>query len=151
MTDRPIGVGIIGAGGWAKYGHIPALQFLDGFEVIAVSARTRESAERCATEFGIPHPYDDPHALIADADVDLVVVLTPAPDHARFAKAAIEAGKDVYCEWPLTTSTADSQELLALAEAKGVRHVGLQRRLGPAARYARDLVEQGYVGRLRGV
>jgi len=54
----------------------------------------------------------------------------------RIAKAAIAAGKDVYSEWPLTTKTSDSEELLALAEVQGVRHiVGLQRRLGPSARY----------------
>ena len=45
--------------------------------------------------------------------VDLVVILAPAPEHARLAKAAIAAGKDVYSEWPLTTKTSDSEELLA--------------------------------------
>ncbi|MEV3965216.1 hypothetical protein AB0M34_30765 [Nocardia sp. NPDC050193] len=51
---------------------------------------------------------------------------------------------------PLTTRTTESEELLALADAKGVRHiVGLQRRLGPAARYAGDLLAQGYVGEVR--
>jgi predicted dehydrogenase len=78
------------------------------------------------------------------------VVLAPAPEHAPLAKAAIAAGKDIYSEWPLTTKTSDSEELLSLAEAKEVRHiVGLQRRLGPSARYTRDLVKQGYVGRIR--
>lgn len=151
MTEQRIRAGLIGAGGWTRYGHIPALQSLDEFEVTAISARRRESAEKAAAEFGIARAYDDPQALIDDPDVDLVAVLTPAPQHAQFARAAIEAGKDVYTEWPLSTSTTDSQELLDLAEARGVRHlVGLQRRLGPAARYARDLVAQGYVGRLRG-
>ncbi len=84
--------------------------------------------------------------------MDLVVVAAPAPEHARLVKAAIAAGKDVYCEWPLTTSTAQSEELLSLAEARDVRTiVGLQRRMGPSARYTRDLVQQGYVGRIRGV
>jgi predicted dehydrogenase len=82
--------------------------------------------------------------------VDLVAVVTPAPEHAPLVRAAIEAGKDVYSEWPLTTRTADSEELLSLAEAKAVRHiVGLQRRMGPSARYTRDLVNLGYVGDLR--
>jgi predicted dehydrogenase len=151
MTPQRIRVGIIGAGVWTTYGHIPALQSLPEFEVTAVAARSGASAQRVAAQFGIARVHDEPHALIADPDVDLVAVLTPAPQHARFAKAAIDAAKDVYSEWPLTTSTADSQELLALAEAKGVRHlVGLQRRVGPSARYARDLVAQGYVGQVRG-
>ncbi|MFJ2363784.1 Gfo/Idh/MocA family protein, partial [Pseudomonas sp. NPDC087697] len=60
--------------------------------------------------------------------------------------------KDVYCEWPLTPSKALSQELMALAEKNGVRHiVGLQRRLGSGYRYVRDLLRDGYIGELRSV
>jgi predicted dehydrogenase len=65
------------------------------------------------------HAFGDEQSLITHPDVDLVVILAPAPEHARFAKAAIAAGKDVYSEWPLTTKTSDSEELLALAEARG--------------------------------
>ncbi|WP_030605605.1 Gfo/Idh/MocA family protein [Streptomyces fulvoviolaceus] len=150
MSAQAIRVGIIGTGFWASYGHIPALRTLPEFEVVAVSARRKESAQQAAEKFGIPHAYEDAHDLIKDPDVDLVAVLTPTSQRVPLVKAAIEAGKDVYSEWPLTTRTSDSEELLALAEAKGVRHVvGLQRRQGPAVRYARDLVAQGYVGDVR--
>jgi len=150
MTEQAIRVGIIGAGGWASYGHIPALRTLPEFEVVAVSARRKESAQNAAEKFGIPHAYADGYELIKDPDVDLVAVLTPTSERMPYVKAAIKAGKDVYSEWPLTTRTADSEELLSLAEAKGVRHiVGLQRRQGPAARYVRDLVARGYVGDVR--
>jgi predicted dehydrogenase len=150
MRDEKIRVGMIGAGFWAKYGHIPALQFLKEFEIVAISSRKKELAEEYAATFNILHSFDDQQALITHPDVDLVVVLTPAPEHAPLVKAAIAAGKDVYSEWPLTTKTSDSEELLSLAQAKGVRHiVGLQRRLGPSARYTQDLVQQGYVGKIR--
>ena len=152
MANDKIRVGLIGAGGWAKYGHIPALQTLKEFEVVAVSSRKQESAEKTAAQFNIPNAFGNDQALIDHPDVDLVAVVVPAPEHARLVRAAIAAGKDVYSEWPLTTSTAESKELLSLAEAKGVRHiVGLQRRMGPSARYTRDLVQQGYVGKIRGV
>lgn len=150
MKDEKIRVGIIGAGGWAKYGHIPALQSLKEFEIVAVSSRKKELAEEYAAKFNILHAFGDEQSLITHPDVDLVVILALAPEHARLVKAAIAAGKDVYSEWPLTTRTSDSEELLALAEGKGVRHVvGLQRRMGPSARYTRDLVKQGYVGKIR--
>ncbi|MBN3958053.1 Gfo/Idh/MocA family oxidoreductase [Nostoc sp. NMS8] len=150
MSNEKIRVGIIGVGGWAKYGHIPALQYLEDFEIIAVSSRKKETAEEYAAKFNILHAFGDEQALINHPDVDIVVILAPAPEHARYAKAAIAAGKDVYSEWPLTTKTSESEELLSLAEAKGVRHiVGLQRRLGASARYTRDLVKQGYVGKIR--
>ena len=97
-------------------------------------------------------PFDDEQALISHPDVDIVVVLTPALDHARLARLVIGAGKDVYSEWPLSTTTAESEELLALAEARGVRHVvGLQRRFGPSSRFLKDLIKQGYVGKMRSV
>jgi len=152
MNGGKIRVGIVGAGGWAKYGHIPALKTLDEFEIVAVSNRKLETAEETAKRFHIKHAFADEQSLIMHPDVDLVAVVAPAPEHARLAKKAIAAGKDVYSEWPLTTSTAESEELLSLAEAKGVRHiVGLQRRMGPSARYTRDLIKQGYVGKIRGV
>jgi predicted dehydrogenase len=152
MTDQKICVGIIGVGGWAKYGHLPALQTLDRIEVVAVSSRTIEKAEQLAAEHDIAHAFDDYEQLVAHPDVDLVVVPAPAPEHAKLVKAAVAAGKDVYSEWPLTTNTADSEELLALAEAAGVRHVvGLQRRFAPSARYTADLIAQGHIGEIRGV
>ncbi|MCW8101739.1 Gfo/Idh/MocA family protein [Streptomyces tauricus] len=150
MSKQTIRVGIIGAGGWTTYGHLPALGTLPEFDVVAVAARSEESAKKAAGKFDIPRAYADAYELIKDPGVDLVAVLTPTSQRVPLVKAAIEAGKDVYSEWPLTTRTPDSEELLALAEAKGVRHiVGLQRRQGPAARYARDLVARGYVGDVR--
>jgi predicted dehydrogenase len=147
-----IRVGIIGAGGWAKYGHIPALKTLDDFEIVAVSSRTQQTAESLAAEFKIRQAFDHYHNLIADPEGRPCGGRRPWPEHARLTRAAIEGGKDVYSEWPLSTSTAESEELLALAEAQGVRHVvGLQRRFAPSARYVHDLVDQGYVGRIRGV
>ncbi|MDB6171804.1 MAG: putative oxidoreductase [Chthoniobacteraceae bacterium] len=78
----------------------------------------KETAEDYAEQFNIRHPFDDEQDLIACPEVDLVAVLTPGPEHARLAKAVIAGGKDVYSEWPLSTTTAESQELLSLAEAK---------------------------------
>jgi len=150
MSSEKIRVGLIGTGGWTRYGHIPALQTLDDFEIVAIASRRMETAQEIASKFDIPHALDDEQALINRPYIDLVVILTPALDHARLARIVIAAGKDVYSEWPLSTTTAESEELLALAEAKRVRHiVGLQRRFGPSARYLRDLIKQGYVGEMR--
>jgi predicted dehydrogenase len=153
MTAKSkIRVGIIGAGNWAKYGHIPVLLFLPAIEIVAVASRSKQSAEELARQFSIRYAFDNPEELITHPEVDLVIILPPAPHHAALARAAIAAGKDVYCEWPLTTNINDTKELQALAEAAGVKHlVGLQRRLGPSARYVRDLLEEDYVGKIRSV
>jgi predicted dehydrogenase len=147
-----IRVGLVGVGNWARYGHIPALKLLPEYEIVAVSSRSLDKARDIAKTFDIPHAYGEAQELINDAEVDLVVVLPPAPEHFAIVKAAIIAGKDVYCEWPLTTSTEDSEELVRLAEQHGVRHiVGLQRTVGASSLDLHHLLSEGYVGRLRSV
>lgn len=151
-TENKIRAGIIAVGNWGRYGHIPVLQLLPNFEIVAVASRRKENAEQITREFGITDAFTDAKDLIAHPDVDLIIVLPPAPHHAELVRAAIAAGKDVYCEWPLTTKIADTEDLLARAQAAGVRHVvGLQRRMGPSARYVRDLLGEGYVGEIRSV
>jgi predicted dehydrogenase len=71
------------------------------------------------------------------------------PDHYRPVMAAIEAGKHVYCEWPLGRDTDEAVRMLDAAERKGVRHaVGLQGQVSPAIDYAKDLIAQGHIGRV---
>ncbi|MDQ2832404.1 MAG: Gfo/Idh/MocA family oxidoreductase [Acidobacteriota bacterium] len=145
-------VGLVGVGNWAQYGHIPALRLLPEYEITAVSSRSLSKAQDIASRFAIPHAFGEMQQLVSHAEVDLVAVLSPAPEHASVVKAAILAGKDVFCEWPLTTSSKDSEELLLLAERSGVRHlVGLQRTVGASSLHLRDLISSGYVGRLRSV
>ena len=147
-----IRVGLIGVGNWARHGHLRVLDLLPDYEVVAVQARRREAAEDAARRYGIPHVVDSVAALVARADVDLVLVLNTAPQHAETVRAAIAAGKHVYCEWPLTVSSETARELAQRARDAGVRHVvGLQRRLAPHNLYVRGLIADGYVGRLRSV
>ena len=150
--QRKIRVGLVGVGNWARYGHIPALGLLPEYEIVAVSSRSLEKAKEIARTFEIPHAYGETQQLVEDVEVDLVAVLSPVPEHAATVKAAISAGKDVYCEWPLTTNTKNSEELLRLAEQRGVMHlVGLQRTVGASSLHLRQLLAEAYVGQLRSV
>ncbi len=145
-----IGVGIIGAApdrSWAAKSHIPALHALPDYEIRALSTTRQASADAAAAEFGVPHAYDNHAALINSPEVDLVVVAVKVPHHYELVKAAIAAGKHVFCEWPLGNGLAETEELAALAKAAGVRTaVGLQARSAPVFGYVRDLIAQGYVG-----
>jgi len=79
----------------------------------------------------------------------LVTVSVKVPDHYLPVMAAIEAGKHVYCEWPLGRDTDEAVGMLAAAERKGIRHaVGLQGQMSPAINYASDLIADGYVGQV---
>jgi len=74
------------------------------------------------------------------------------PSHYEPTKAALEAGKHVYCEWPLGRTTAEAVELAALAERNGlVTAVGLQARVNPAVMYMKEQVEAGFVGDIMAV
>lgn len=148
----PIRVGIIGVGNWARHGHLRVLDLLPHYHLQAVYSERRERAEAAAADYSISQVADSVDALVNNPEVDLVVVLNTAPQHEKTVRTAIAAGKDVYCEWPLTTTTADSEHLRQLANHAGVRHlVGLQRRHAPHNRYLQDLLQQGYVGKVRSV
>ena len=147
-----IRVGVIGLGHWSEYGHLPSLKLLPDYELTAVYSRSLEKAAALVERHGFKYAATSLQELVSHPEVDLVLVLTPAFQHEEGIRAAIKAGKDVYCEWPLTPSTALSNELLALADKAGVRTlVGLQRRLNPGYRHVRDLLEQGEIGEIRSV
>jgi predicted dehydrogenase len=151
-TSKTIRVGMIGAGNWAEYGHIPSLKLLPQYELAAIHSRSGDKAEALARQHGFKYAFTSEQELVDHPEVDLVLVLNPAPSHAGSIRAAIAAGKDVYSEWPLTPSRQVSEELMALAQKAGVRHiVGLQRRLGPDYRYVRDLLRDGHIGEIRSV
>jgi predicted dehydrogenase len=146
-----IRVGIIGANpdrGWAAEGHIPALRSLpDDFEITALSTTRRESAEAAGKRFGVPKAFDNHQGLVESPDVDVVAITVKVPHHAELATAALNAGKAVYCEWPLGNGLEEAKTLAALAKKKGVLAVvGLQGRSAPSVSYVRDLVKEGYVG-----
>jgi len=149
MSSR-IRVGMVGITpnrGFSSIAHMPALQGLPAFEVVAVCTTRQESADAAAKHYNVPLAFADPVAMAQHKDVDLVTVCVKVPDHYDPVMAAIEAGKHVYSEWPLGRTTEEASRMLAAAEAKGVRHaVGLQGRVSPAINYARDLIADGFVG-----
>src|SRR5437016_12890928 len=148
---KRIRVGIIGANpdrGWAAQAHIPALTSLsDDFEITALSTTRRESADACGKLFGVPHAFDNHQELVTSPTVDVVAVTVKVPYHLELATAALDAGKAVYCEWPLGNGLKEAETLAALAKKKGALAVaGWQARSAPSVAYVRDLIEQGYIG-----
>jgi predicted dehydrogenase len=150
-VTRKIRVGIIGANpdrGWAAQAHIPALKSLpNDFQITALSTSRPESADAAGKRFGVPLAFDNHEDLVNSAEVDVVAITVKVPHHLELATAALEAGKAVYCEWPLGNGVKEAQNLAALAKKKGVLAVaGLQARSAPPVAYVRDLIRQGYVG-----
>src|SRR5437660_12124541 len=151
MSTKKIRVGIIGANpdrGWAAQAHIPALKSLaDDFEITALSTSRRASADAASKLFGVPAAFDNHQDLVSNPAVDVVAVTVKVPYHLELATAALDAGKAVYCEWPLGNGLNEAETLATLAKKQGVLAVaGLQARSAPAVAYVRDLIEQGYGG-----
>jgi predicted dehydrogenase len=151
-TSSKIRVGIIGASasrGFASIAHIPALRGLPQFEIAAVCTARQETAEAAARHYGVALAFSDPGELARHPDIDLVTVSVKVPDHYQPVMDAIAAGKHIYCEWPLGRSTEQAVEMLDAAERRAIRQVvGLQGQVSPAINYVKDLIADGYVGRV---
>jgi predicted dehydrogenase len=152
MTAR-LRVGIVGLQpdrSWAARAHIPALRALaDTYEITGVANTSLASAQAAATAAGLPRAFASVNDLVASPDVDVVAVTVKVPHHLAIVKAAIAAGKHVFCEWPLGNGLAEAEELAALARARGVLGVaGTQARAAPEIEYLRKLIADGYVGQV---
>ena len=145
-----IRLGFVGANPrstWASQSHFPALLASPDVELTAVCTTSRESAEAARVAFGAKLAFHDFRAMVASPEIDAVAVVVRVPSHFEPTKAAIEAGKHVYTEWPLGRTTAEAVELTALARAKGVQTAtGLQSRVSPALVYMKEQIDAGYVG-----
>jgi len=109
-----IGTGII------SRSVVPDLQACEGVDLVIVHSRDADKAARFASEFGINQSTDDYTALLADSAIDVVYLATPFATHHRMARAALEAGKHVLVEKPITMTASDAADLFAVAAAQGV-------------------------------
>ena len=150
VSKERIRVGLIGANlsySWGAKAHAPAFLALPEYELAAVATAHAETARATAEHFGIPRAFHDYREMVQSPDIDMVVVSVRVPFHHEMTIAALEAGKHVFCEWPLGANLLQAQEMTALAKAKGLSHmVGLQTRCAPAVMRLKELVEEGYVG-----
>ena len=153
ISSKPVRVGLIGAAGrWGPRAHVPALKAVPETELYAMCTAHAETAQAAADKFGVECAYGSDQALNLDARVEAVAVAVRVPAHYELTKNALEAGKHVFCEWPLGANTQEAEALANLARRKGVRTiVGLQRRASPAYLYMRELIQQGYVGQVLAV
>ena len=148
-----IRVGIVGAtvtpggSGWGASAHVPALHALPGYELAAVCTAHEATAQASAAAFGAALAFHDIGAMVAHPAIDLVAVVVRVPGHNHLVVKALEAGKMVFCEWPLGASLAEAESMAGLAGARALRTaVGLQARSDPTLLYARELIREGYVG-----
>lgn len=153
---QSLGVGLIGYGGIGRV-HAMALRSLpfhyglpwDTFRIAGVATTRRETAEPAAAEIGTAYWTADYRELLARDDVDVVFVTVPNRSHAEIVEAAAQAGKHVYCEKPLAMNVAEGLRMVEAVERAGVNHqMTFNFRFFPAILRARQLVEEGFLGRV---
>lgn len=151
-ATAPLRIGFAGANperGWAKDAHLPALKALPGLAIHAVSMRKQELADAAAKAFGAAKAHGDSLAMARDPEVEIVAVTVKVPEHRAIVLAALEAGKHVYCEWPLARDLAEAEELAAAAARAGTHVcIGVQGANAAAVVHAAQLVREGALGTL---
>ncbi|HYN49201.1 MAG TPA: Gfo/Idh/MocA family oxidoreductase [Candidatus Nanopelagicales bacterium] len=151
MTER-IGIGLVGAGGIARARHVPGFRALPGVEIVGVVNRTPDSTARAAAELAIARTWAGWEALVADPEVDAVVVATWPYLHAPIAIAALRAGKHVLVEGRMAMDATEARAMLAAAEAQPDRvAMVVPAPFGFADATIRRLLAGGVIGGLRTV
>lgn len=109
--------GILGAAGIARKQLIPSLHASETCELVAVASREPEKAATYAKENNIPVSYGSYEELLADPTIDIIYNPLPNHLHVEWTRKAVEAGKHVLCEKPLSLSVSDVEELIALRDS----------------------------------
>ncbi|CAI3952269.1 Predicted dehydrogenase (MviM) (PDB:3UUW) [Commensalibacter communis] len=156
MTRKKLNIGLIGSGFMGQahadayrraallYRNLKAEPILHTF-----ADATPELAAEGASRFGFLHSTHDWKKLVTNPEIDLVDITTPNSMHFEMAMAAIEAGKHVYCEKPLTVNLEDAKALSEAAKKHGVKTmVGFNNIKTPSALLAKQLIDRGDIGQI---
>lgn len=149
MPER-IRVGIIGTSWWTDLMYLPSLQSHPRAEVVALCGRNRANADALAQKFGVAQVFTDYRAMLEQAGLDAIAIVTPDDEHHQMALDALDAGLHVLCEKPLAGNAAQAREMHAKAQATGLQNLVLfTYRWMPQHIYARQLLHEGRIGRCR--
>ena len=139
-----IRIGVAGANGAFGVKHLEALSQIDSVEISAVMATSMEKANTVGDKFAAPKRFDNYDAMLADPDLDAVILATPTQMHAEQGIKAMEAGKHVLIEIPMADSLADSEKLVAVQEKTGMTAMaGHVRRFNPSHQYVHNMITSG--------
>ncbi len=147
MSSSPLGIGLIGCGRVTEQLHLPALRHVPDARVTAAADRDAGRLDMVTSRFGILRSYLDADTLLADPDVDIVAVCVPVAQHAEVAIAALDAGKHVLIEKPLSLTLDEADRLMAHdARSPGKATVGFNLRHHRLIRRVHAALRDGALG-----
>ncbi len=139
---------IVGCGSVSGNRYFPNIPGLARAELAAVCDAVEARSGARGEEFGVPH-FTDLDEMLGKADFDLLVNLTPVPNHFRLSLKALQAGKHVYTQKPMTVTVEEATTLIDEAAKRGVKLVAEDARpILPATRTIRRLLEDGLIGKV---
>ncbi|MEM8738749.1 MAG: Gfo/Idh/MocA family oxidoreductase [Planctomycetota bacterium] len=145
---KQIRYGVIGAGAIAQRRHLPEIHANPDSEVVAIADPAKERVAEVAEQYGAT-AYKNHQAMLAEAELDAVVVAGPNAQHAPQTIEALKAGYHVLVEKPMATTKQDAKAMIAAAKkAKKYLMVGMNQRLMPPHVKAKEVLEQGKLGRI---
>ncbi|MBS0266384.1 MAG: Gfo/Idh/MocA family oxidoreductase [Planctomycetes bacterium] len=153
MSEKPVKVGLIGAGVNTKLRHIPGFRAISGVELVGVVNRSPESGQRVALECGIPKVYPSWQAVIEDPQVDAVCIGTWPDMHCEITCAALNAGKHVLVEARMARNATEAHQMMAASLA----HPGLVAQIVPSPfglvqdPFFKSIEAHAFLGKLREV
>jgi predicted dehydrogenase len=153
MNHKPLRVGLIGAGGNTKLRHIPGLRAVPDVEITAVCNRRPQSTSTVAKEFGIPRTFERWQDLVADPDIDAIVIGTWPYLHCAITLEALKAGKHVLTEARMSMNVAEAVQMLEASRERP--HLVTQIVPSPyglrGSDVVKELIADGFLGELREV
>jgi predicted dehydrogenase len=142
--DRLLRVGVLGAGQIAQAAHFEACAKARNAELYAVCDVAEDLLARMAAMFQPRRTFTDYDAMLADPELEAIIVATADAFHVKAATAALEAGKHVLCEKPMATSVEEAEMLKEVAIRSGrVLHVGHMKRYDGGIEAAKDFIDSG--------
>lgn len=147
--ERRLRWGVLGTGSIADE-MVAAMRGARRCVAQAVASRDRAKSEAFAAHHGVATAHTGYEALLADPEVDVVYIALPHQEHARWAIAAVQAGKHVLCEKPLTVGAPAAERVVAVARQAGVMLVeAFAYRFHPQTRVLLDLIRDQAIGEVR--
>jgi predicted dehydrogenase len=144
--------GIIGCGNVTEVKSGPAFNKVEHSSLVAVMRRNGTRAADYAARHGVPRWYDDADALIHDPGINAVYIATPPAQHEAYALAAMEAGKPVYVEKPMSVNVASCRRMQDAAERTGMKLcIAHYRRALPMFLHIRQMIAEKKIGEVRTV
>ncbi len=142
--DRRLRIGVLGCGPIAQFAHLEASVKAHNADLHAICDAAPDLLARMQATYAVPRAYADYDAMLADPDVEAIVVATSDAFHVPMSIRALEAGKPVLCEKPLGVSVAEVETLRDVVRRTGLPlQVGHMKRFDPGLQAAQDFIRDG--------